>query len=275
MTWALRVGSRVRPDRPDGRHRRVADGARDRPRRRRAPGHPDHRQRPDRRRRRVRALGGRDRHRRRGPGHRPVRSAQRGRGQGAHADRSWLVTAAPSRLPRRRRSRPGMASPSTVTPPPGDGYGRHRRRACQPPRATSRRCVPVPAGVHRAVGGGRCGHRPDPRAPARPDRARDDRRLRAALPALDRPAPQGRHAERLVPAAHGGPPGRPADPGLAVHVRPAHRCPGGRGLRRDRVPRAADPARPPRRRLGRRPGGPGAGHRRRHRPTASTPVTEA
>ena len=75
---------------------------------------------------------------------------------------------------------------------------------------------------------------------------RDDRRLRAALPPLDRPAPQGRRADRLVPPAHRGPPGRPADPRLAVHVRPAHRRPGRGRLRGARVPRPADPAGPPR-----------------------------
>ena len=51
-----------------------------------------------------------------------------------------------------------------------------------------------------------------PGAAARPDRPGDDGRLRAALPALDRPAPQGRRADRLVPPADRGPPGRRRDP---------------------------------------------------------------
>ena len=76
---------------------------------------------------------------------------------------------------------------------------------------------------------------------------RDDRGLRAALPPLDRPAPQGWRADRLVPAAHLGPSDRPADPRLAVHVRTADRRPGPGRLRVDRVPRPADRAGPPRR----------------------------
>ena len=51
----------------------------------------------------------------------------------------------------------------------------------------------------------------------------DDGRLWAALPPLDRPAPQGRRADRLVHPAHVRPSARPPDPGLAVHLRPAHR----------------------------------------------------
>ena len=42
---------------------------------------------------------------------------------------------------------------------------------------------------------------------------------------------KGGAADRLVPPADRGPPGRPADPRLAVHLRPAHRRPGGRRLR--------------------------------------------
>ena len=68
------------------------------------------------------------------------------------------------------------------------------------------------------------------------DPQRHDRRLRPALPPLDRPAPQGRRADRLVPPADGRPSGRPRHPGLAVHVRPAHRRPGGRRLRGPRRP---------------------------------------
>src|SRR5207344_1307789 len=45
-------------------------------------------------------------------------------------------------------------------------------------------------------------------------------------------------------------------PGLAVHVRPAHRCAGGRRLRRHRIARPADRPDPPRGRPGRRAGRP-------------------
>ena len=106
--------------------------------------------------------------------------------------------------------------------------------------------LPRDPGVHRPDGGAGRGHRPDPRAPARRDRTGHDRRLRTALPALA-PASCTRAApHRLVPAADVRPPGRSGHPRLAVHVRPAHRRPGGRRLRRDRRPRPADPARPPR-----------------------------
>ena len=59
----------------------------------------------------------------------------------------------------------------------------------------------IGAFVAPTAGRGR-GARPDPGPPPRRDRARDDRRLRAALPPLDRPAAQGRPGDRLVPPAH-------------------------------------------------------------------------
>ena len=175
----------------------------------------------------------------------------------------------------RRRSRPATACPPRRRHRAGCRHGRRRRGARRPPRSPARRRLPLPAGVHRPVGRGGCRDRPDPGAAARPDRPRHDGRLRPALPALDRPAPQGRHAERLVPPAHLGPSGRPADPGLAVHLRPAHRRPGRRGLRRHRVARPADPAGPPRGRRRGRAGRPRTGARRRPRHHAGTPVTEA
>jgi 6-phosphogluconate dehydrogenase len=92
-----------------------------------------------------------------------------------------------------------------------------------------------------------------------------DRRLRTPVPPLDRPAAQGRRADRLVHPAHVGPPGRRRDPRLAVHLRGAHRRPGGRRLRRDRVARPADPAGPSRRRPGRRTRRPRTGAHRRSR----------
>ncbi len=86
--------------------------------------------------------------------------------------------------------------------------------------------LPVPPGVHRPDPRPGRSLRPDPDAPARRDRPSDDRGLRSPLPALDRPAPQGRRPDRLVPPADLGPSRRPGDPGLAVHLRPAHRRPG-------------------------------------------------
>ena len=47
---------------------------------------------------------------------------------------------------------------------------------------------------------------------------------------------KGGAADRLVPPADGGPSGRPADPRLALHVRPADRRPGPGRLRVDREP---------------------------------------
>ena len=112
---------------------------------------------------------------------------------------------------------------------------RRRRRAGPPPRAAAAERLPVPPGVHCADARSRRGDGRDPVAPARPDRAGDDGRLWPTLPAFDRPAPQGRRADRLVHPADGGPPGRPADPGLAVHLRAADRRAGGRRLRGHRV----------------------------------------
>ncbi len=57
-------------------------------------------------------------------------------------------------------------------------------------------------------------------------RLRRQRRLRAALPALDRPVPQGRAAERRVRAAAGGRAGRRDDPRARVRVPYAARCAG-------------------------------------------------
>ena len=51
--------------------------------------------------------------------------------------------------------------------------------------------------------------------------ADDDVRLRAALPALDRPAPQGRPADRALPAARARRPERRGDPGRRLHLRHA------------------------------------------------------
>ena len=58
----------------------------------------------------------------------------------------------------------------------------------------------VAPGLHRPDPGARRGHRPDPDPAADADRAGHDGRLRPALPAQHRAAPQGRRAHRLVPA---------------------------------------------------------------------------
>ena len=86
-------------------------------------------------------------------------------------------------------------------------------------------------------GGGRAAHRG--RARALPGRGhRHDRRLRAALPALDRPAAQGRAAERPLPPGRGRARGS-GDPGPNLRVRAADSRAGGRRLRGAARARAA------------------------------------
>ena len=111
-----------------------------------------------------------------------------------------------------------------------------RPRSSSPRRSRGLRVHP---GVRPALGGERprdCGARVPG---ARGDRVRRHARLRAALPALDGTAPQGRGAERALP------PGRrrhgrgAVDPGPAVRLRPADL-----GAGRGRL-RSAEGARPP------------------------------
>ena len=113
------------------------------------------------------------------------------------------------------------------------------------------RCHP---GLHRPDAPRGRGLQPPPRPDPGPDRLGHDGRLRAALPPLDRPAPQGRRADRLVPPADGGASPRSPDRGLALHLRPAHRRPGPGRCRGPRCgrPAGAAPSAGPRR--GRRPG---------------------
>ena len=130
-------------------------------------------------------------------------------------------------MPWRRSSRAGRADgPPGDAPVRADDPGLLRRpfgpRSSTGPRLERLRrlqafIAPTPNGTP---------HCPDPGDRARSHATGDDRRLRPALPPLDRPAPQGRPADRLVPPADRGPSRRPADPRLAVHVRPAHRRPG-------------------------------------------------
>ena len=129
--------------------------------------------------------------------------------------RDVLATAEHGEAPRRRRRRrspsgDGLTLYGDAALRLTDGRRRRRRRARPPPRPAPRRRLP------------RASRRSSPRPPAatrriariraaaaRPDATRDDGRLRPALPALDRPAPQGRRADRLVPPADRRPPGRP------------------------------------------------------------------
>ncbi len=177
---------------------------------------------------RVRALGGRDRHRGRRPRGRSVRRAQRHRVQeehqgGARAARhhgafpAAPVTASAGSSAVRG---PGALRPSSDPGPPTAAavLRAHLARTGEHGyHAISAYIAPTPERTPR------CG---DPGAAARPDPARDDPRLRPALPALHRPAPQGRRALGLLPAAGRGPPGRPAHPGPQGDVRGAHRRPG-------------------------------------------------
>ena len=64
-------------------------------------------------------------------------------------------------------------------------------------------------------------------------------RLGTAVPALDRPVPQGRPRRRRVPADHGERARGPRDPRPAVHLRPAHPGPGRRRRERARASTAA------------------------------------
>ena len=81
-----------------------------------------------------------------------------------------------------------------------------------------------------------------PRAHRRGDRRRHDARLRAALPALDRAAPQGRAGHRRLPPDHRRPIQGSADPGLDRVVRHAHRRSGARRPRRRSRSAAAVPS---------------------------------
>src|SRR5262249_55020364 len=88
---------------------------------------------------------------------------------------------------------------------------------------------------------------------------RHDGGLRAAVPALDGAAPQGRPADGRVPADHPSAGGPGADPGEAVRLRPGHRGAGGGRPGLARVARAPGP--PRRARQGRGLRAPGAGRR--------------
>ena len=120
--------------------------------------------------RRVRDRGGRL-----GPGDQPVRPAQRAGGQGQHQQGAAGLRRV-GRAARRRRRRRRRAAGAAV----GQGAAALPRRARLPPGV---------GGVRRRRG------RP-PRPAAAQDGVRDHVRLRAALPALHRPVPQGRADDR-------------------------------------------------------------------------------
>ena len=164
----VRLPARPRQRRPGARREGGGAGA--------APGHPiGHARRARRRRPRPDLLLRRVRHRGGGLGarHQPVRPAQRAGGEGQH---------------RRRCSKEGLPEL-----PPGDLADRARR----PRRRTTWRSLGYVDAVGRVRRGGRRAAGEDPR----PDQGDHDVRLRPALPALDRPVPQGRPAERRVPPA--------------------------------------------------------------------------
>ena len=67
-----------------------------------------------------------------------------------------------------------------------------------------------------------------PPAHRRAHRPTDDVRLGTALPALDRPVPQGWPGHGCLPAGHDGPARRPGCPRPRLHLRRVHRGPGRR-----------------------------------------------
>ena len=241
-----------------------------------AAGHPviriEHR-RPDRSRRRVRPLGGRDRDRRGGPRRRSVRPAERRGGQAADPD-----VLEPSARAGAAAMRPGRREPIAG----GDGLTLHGDAAL--------RLTGGDGDVVGELARHLARRRPDAylclQAFIAPTPARDEAiaRIRALLRDRTGRATTAGYGPRFLHSTgqlhKGGAPigwfiqltsDHPADveiPGLAVHLRPAHRRPGGRRLRRDRVARPADPAGPPRRGSGRRSGRPRTGaHRRPDSPT--------
>ncbi len=176
--------------------------------------------------RRVRPLGGGDRDRRHRPARQPVRRAERHGVQGEHEARP------------RGAGRRG-ALPHDEPLAVGEAWLSTAIRPCASPRATARspascaatssasaRRLPGHRGLRRPDGRPDSGDRPPPGPPARRDGTRHHGRVRPPLPALDRPAPQGRPRRGLVPPAHRRPPCRPAGARQAVHLRPAHRRPG-------------------------------------------------
>ena len=155
----------------------------------------------------------RDRHRRLGAGHQPVRPAQRAGGQGRHQPRAGRGR----RGPARRRPTTSCARCSAAS----------ARRATWRSWATSSRRADFDAAVSEL------------RQVVRDaTQVGDDVRLRAALPALDRPAAQGRPADRALPAARPRLGARRRDPRRRLRLHAPQARAG------DRRPRDAARARP-------------------------------
>ncbi len=170
----VRRGPRVRlPARPR-RARRRARRARAGARRRRASRDHDAHARAGGPRARVPAVGAGRRGRRLGPSDQPVRPAQRAAGQGRDQARARRLRSQARAARARRRRRGGAARAAARLPAPAvrrdHGLLRaHRPSSTRPPRE-------LRAAIRAAT------------------RAHDHVRLRPALPALDRPVPQGRPA---------------------------------------------------------------------------------
>ena len=155
-------------------------------------------------RRRVRPLGNRHGGRRRAARHQSVRRAERPAGEGcdARAARPTIRATGSCRSPPPDRTLPnGVAL--TLSAAAADALGGASRRSV--PHAASPGRLLRPARVSRtgrpalARGAAAAPHRR-----ARSHARGDDVRLRAALPALDRPAAQGRAEHRRVRADHRG-----------------------------------------------------------------------
>ena len=144
---------------------------------------------------RVRPLGGRDGDRRDRPRRRPVRPAERRRSRRrtrrASSRSSTHNGRFPAEVPLATGNGIALYGDTALRLTAGDGGA--RRRAAPPPRPGARPAATSPSA------------RSSPRRPPGPRRStgsgrrlrdatglRDDRRLRAALPPLHRPAPQGR-----------------------------------------------------------------------------------
>ena len=151
-----------------------------------------------------------------GARHRPLRPAERRGRQGANAARARRRGRRGGRQ-RRRRDRRGRWRDPRRGPRRREPHGAPRS---DPPGAPAPE-LPRDPGVHRTLQRHRRADRRDPGG-ARDDEGRDHRGLRAPLPPLHRPAPQGRPVNRGVPAADLRPPCRSADSGLALFLRPAY-----------------------------------------------------
>ena len=157
---------------------------------------------------RVLPLGDRDRDRRRRAGRQPVRRAERHRGEGRDQR-----AARGARRPRASCRSPEDTCERRATPSGSARTSRRRRRATTSPSARTSCAPPARDAALTRM-----------RAACR-DRTRNatTRRLRPALPALDRPAPQGRPEHGRVPAADRRRAPRPAGPGRELHLRDAAR----------------------------------------------------